>query len=656
MDELIGLIRHHLRQYHALDSPEISDQEYDSLVAELKAIEAEYPLLRRPDSPTGRVGEAPLKDFSTHRHRTPMLSLDNCFSPEEFTAFHERVTREFSGSDTPVEYILEHKYDGLALELEYRGGKLEVAATRGDGTTGEDVTRNVRTIGSVPLAVKGRDIPDSFTVRGEVVMYKSDFLELNRLREEEDEPVFANPRNAAAGSLRQLDPAVTAGRRLNLFVYGLPDPPEFLKTQGQIYAFLKSAGFPVSPHITLARTPAEVAEVHGRWEQQRESLEYDIDGIVVKLNRLSDQRRMGELTHAPRWAIAWKFKPRQAETVVARIVVQVGRTGALTPVAELEPVKVGGVVISRVTLHNRDEIERKDVRVGDTVVVFRSGDVIPKIDKVVIGKRPAGAEPFRMPETCPVCGSGVSSGDAGVVTRCLNASCPAQLKEGIKHFASKKAMNIEGLGDEWVEKLVDNGLVKNTADLYRLTREKLLQLDRMGEKLAENLLSSIGKSRTVEFHRLIFSLGIRHIGERNAWLLASAFRSLEDLAGASAEGLAEVKEIGDKAAASLLLWFKEPKNAEVVRSLRKELAIVYPAFERHLKGLSFVVTGTLKTWSRSGIEDYIRRSGGQVSGAVSKKTGFVVVGENPGSKYDKAVKLGVPLLSEEEFMKRFKPS
>ena len=653
MDELIGLIRYHNQRYYDLDDPEISDQEYDRLMSELKALEAEFPLLRRKDSPSVKVGGKPLKAFETFRHTTPMLSLDNCFTAEEFEAFHDRIVREFGTADPAIEYVCEHKYDGLAVELVYREGKLATGATRGDGVTGEDVTRNIATIQSVPAGLAGREIPDLLTVRGEVIMFKSDFLELNRTREEEDEPLFANPRNAAAGSLRQLDPSVTAGRKLNLFVYGLQDPPSSLSDQTGIYDYLRKLGFPVSPHISIARTPGEIDAYHARWEKDRESLAYDIDGIVVKLNRLSDQRRMGQLTHAPRWAVAWKFKPRQAVTVIRDIVVQVGRTGALTPVAELEPVGVGGVVIGRVTLHNRDEIERKDIRIGDSVVVFRSGDVIPKIDKVLVEKRPAGSKAFVMPSKCPVCGSKVSEGEAGVITRCLNSSCPAQLKEGIRHFVSKRAMNIEGLGEEWAEKLVDNGLVRNVADLYRLPREKLLALDRMGEKLADNILESIAKSRKVEFHRLIFSLGIRHVGERTAWLLAAAFPSLDALEKAAAPELTEIREIGEKAAESLVKWFGVPRNAAVVESLRGELTIVYPAFERHLKGLTFVVTGTLNDWSRSDIEDYIRRSGGQVSGSVSKKTDFVVAGGSPGSKYDKAVKLGVPLITEEDFMKRF---
>lgn len=650
--ELIDLIAYHDERYYVHDAPEISDAEYDRLKQELRRLEESRPDLKRPDSPTSRVGGRPLESFPPFRHERPMLSLENCFTGEEFRRFHDRVTRTLreAGFEGPVTYVCEHKFDGLAVELVYEDGLLVAGATRGDGLVGEDVTQNIRTVRSIPLRLR-KSLPGRLTIRGEVLMFKEDFVELNRSRVEDDEPVFANPRNAAAGSLRQLDPAVTAGRKLRFFAYATAFPPEGVETQSGVYGFLKGLGLPVSPHAVVARSPEEVEAFHRRWEEHREELPFEIDGIVVKVDSLRAQAVLGELAHAPRWAVAWKFKPRSAETRVKEIVVQVGRTGALTPVAILEPVKVGGVTVSRVTLHNRDEIARKDIRVGDTVVVTRAGDVIPAIESVVKDRRPPGTEPFVMPSTCPVCGTPVVAEE--VVTRCPNPSCPARVRERLRHFVSRKAADIEGLGDEWIDKLVSSGLVREPADLYRLTVGDLLKLDRMGEKLASKIVAAIDRSRDMDFHRFLFALGIRHIGERNAFLLAAAFPDLESLLAADKDDLLALHDIGEKAAESVHSFLSDPANRDAVRRLAAAVRIRPSVTDRSLAGLRFVVTGTLTNFSRTQIEEHIRKRGGQVLSAVSGKTDFLIVGANPGSKLEKAKALGIPILTEEEFLRRF---
>jgi DNA ligase (NAD+) len=654
MQELIELIGHHSEKYYVQDAPEISDAEYDGLMRELRSLEEAYPLLSRPDSPTLRVGGRPLSSFPGWKHERPMLSLDNCFSEEDFGKFHERVIRGLAdgGSATNPSYVCEHKFDGLAVELIYEDAVFVRGSTRGDGITGEDVTQNLRTIRDIPLRLRTKTA-GRLTVRGEVLMFKKDFLELNETRQQEEEPLFANPRNAAAGSLRQLDSAVTSGRKLRFFAYGTATPPEDCRTQSDIYAFLSSAGLPVSPNIARHDSPEGVIAFHRRWEEDRESLAYEIDGIVIKLDPLEGQRILGELSHAPRWATAWKFKPRSGRTVVREIVVQVGRTGALTPVAILEPVHVGGVTVGRVTLHNRDEIGRKDIRVGDTVIVSRAGDVIPAIDSVVLELRPEGSVPFSMPGECPACGAVIRLQKDEAVARCRNPSCPAQTTELIRHFVSRKAADIEGLGDEWIEALIKNGLVNTPADLFSLTKSELLKLDRMGEKLAAKILSAIAASRSIDLHRFVFALGIRHIGERNAFLLASAFPDLEALITATKDDLLKIHEIGEMAAESLSSYFADRHNRDVVRRLAKAMEIRKKTGDRSLEGLRFVVTGTLSRWSRTEIEESIRLRGGQVLSSVSKKTDFLLAGTDPGSKLKKAEELGVAVLDESAFISRF---
>ncbi len=651
MDELVEKIRYHSTRYYDQDSPEIEDFEYDMLVKQLRNLELEYPLFKRKDSPTEKVGGQAQKEFKKYRHSRPMLSLDNCFNSDEFMEFHQRMLK-LTGYNQ-LEYICEHKYDGLAIELVYENGLFKVGATRGDGIIGEDVTENIRTIKTLPHRLKGEHIPPVLRIRGEVIMYKSDFIRLNEERELEEESLFANPRNAAAGSLRQLDPKITSERNLKLFVYGLATDMDVVKKQSEIYTLLGQLGFPVNPHLFVSSDIDNIIRYQQEWEVKRDQLEYEIDGIVIKANRIADQKAVGELSNAPRWAVAWKFKPRRAESVVKDIVIQVGRTGALTPVAVLEPVKVGGVIVSRVTLHNKNEIERLDIRIGDTVVLYRSGDVIPKIEKCILEKRPAHTVPFILEPKCPACGSNAKISEDEVVIRCTNATCPAQIKERIIHFASKPAMNIDGLGIEWVEKMVDKGLIKDVSDLYHLDIHKLMTLDRMGDKLADNILKAIDQSREVEFSRFIVALGIRHVGERNARILANNFHNLQEFMITKKERLQSIPEIGEKVAGSIIAFFSQKDNCKLIERLMKAVTIRYLSVEKTMAGLKFVITGSLIKFSRHEIEEFIEQRGGAATDSVSKNTSFLILGENAGSKYDKAVKMGIPILSEEQFIRKF---
>ncbi len=653
-EELRRLINYHNYRYYVLDEPEISDAEYDKLFRRLKEIEEKYPELKTPDSPTQRVGAPPLKEFKEVTHPYPMLSLDNAMNETEFLEFHKRVCRNL-GVDK-VEYIAEPKYDGLAIELIYEKGILVLGSTRGDGIRGEDVTPNVRTIKTIPLRLIGDDVPERLIIRGEVVMFKSDFLELNEQQLKKGEKTFANPRNAAAGSIRQLDSRITAQRKLHFFIHGIGEPlPEKYNapTISATYDYLKKWGFKINENIVVTDNPEEIKRFHDELEAKRESLDYEIDGIVVKVNRFDYQRRLGELTHSPRWAIAWKFKPHEATTVVKDIVVQVGRTGALTPVAILEPVEVGGVTVSRVTLHNPDEVKRLDVRIGDTVLIYRAGDVIPKVTKVILSKRPPDAKPFIFPDRCPVCGAEVIKPEGEVIPRCSNASCPAKLVEGVKHFVSRRAMDIEGLGDEWIEKLVKSGLVKDFADLYLLKIQDLLKFERMGPKLAQNIINAIKKSKKVPFDRFLYALGIRYVGEHTAKLLAREFKNLDDLMNASLARLMQIYEIGPKCAESVYKFFRQEQNIKLIKKLLSAgVEIIYEKEKSQaLKGLRIAVTGTLKNFSREEIKRFIAENGGSFASSVSRNTDFIIVGENPGSKYRKAKELGVKILSEEEFLK-----
>ncbi|MBZ5528982.1 MAG: NAD-dependent DNA ligase LigA [Acidobacteriia bacterium] len=657
IEKLREEIRQHEYLYYVLDEPEISDAAFDRLVNRLKALEAENPKLVTPDSPTQRVGGAPREGFPSVRHARPMLSLDNAYSEEELREFDRRV-RELAGREK-IEYIAEHKFDGLSISLQYENGMLARAVTRGDGTTGEDVTLNIRTIRSVPLrvdagALKKAGLRGDFEVRGEVMMTREAFEALNRAQEQAGGKLFANPRNAAAGAVRVLDPAITAERRLEFFAYYLlADGKAAFEKHSESLQALKSLHFRASEDWKLCAGIDDVLDYCAKWDSKREKLPYEIDGVVVKVNRSSLQAELGFTARAPRWAIAYKYPAAQETTVVNDILVQVGRTGALTPVAVLEPVQVGGVTVSRSTLHNMDEIDRLGLRIGDTVLIERAGEVIPKVLKVV--KEGKSRKTFRMPEDCPECGSRIHKAEDEVAYRCVNASCPAKRKESLLHFAGRHAMNIDGLGEKIVNHLVEQKMVEDFADLYALRLEPLAALERMGEKSAQNLLNEIEASKKNSLARLIFALGIRFIGERTGQLLAEQFSTLEELAAASEEQLVEVPEVGPKVAASIAEFFSEPANRELIKRLRK--AGVHPTAEKRevksqkLAGKSFVFTGALAHRSREEAGELVQQHGGKVSGSVSKKTDYVVVGADPGSKHDKARELGVTILSEAEFEK-----
>jgi DNA ligase (NAD+) len=655
-EEMAGLrrrIRHHDYRYYVLDDPEISDAEYDRLFDRLVELEQQYPDLVTPDSPTRRVGAPPLDRFPAARHRVPMLSLGKTNDEEGFRDFHRRVKQLGEIGDDQVEYVVEPKYDGLAVELVYEGGILTAGSTRGDGYTGEQVTENLRTVRSIPLKLRGADdeVPPLLEVRGEVIMYRSDFERLNRRRAEEEEPLFANPRNAAAGSVRQLDSRVTASRPLSLFAYsvGTVRDREY-RTHWEVLEDLKKLGFRINEHTRRCRRVEEVVEYYQEMERRRDDLDYEMDGIVVKVNDLELQSKLGELQRSPRWAIAWKFPAQEETTRVLDIEVNVGRTGALTPVAILEPVQVGGVTVSRATLHNEDEVHRKDVRVGDTVVVRRAGEVIPEVVSVVTSKRSGRPRTFKMPTHCPVCGAPAVRIEGEAVTRCTGLSCPAQLKENIFHFAGKWAMDIDGLGYKLIDQLVDRELIKDPADLYHLTREDLLQLDRMGEKLADNILKAIESSKEPDLDRLIMALGIRNVGEHLAAVLAGEFQSLEALQEAGREELEQVPEVGPVVAESIRAFFENEKNLHVLKKLQQG-GVIFPVQPERsgpqpLAGQTYVLTGTLSGMTREEAKAAIEKLGGRVTSSVSKKTDAVIAGRDPGSKLDRAGELGIRVLDE----------
>jgi DNA ligase (NAD+) len=658
--EIEGL-REKLKQneyrYYVLDDPEISDAAYDKLMQKLQALEMAHPELITPDSPTVRVGGTPRDGFQTVRHARAMLSLDNAFSYDALHDFDRRV-REGSGKEK-IEYIAEHKFDGLSISLQYSGGKLVRGVTRGDGTTGEDVTPNVKTIRSIPLQVdaavlKKAKLPTNFEVRGEVLMTRKAFEELNRQQELSGGKIFVNARNSAAGAVRVLDPSITAARRLDFFAYYLfvDGKVPFAKHSESLGA-LKQLRFRASDDWKLCSGIDAVIAYCEDWDARREKLPYEIDGVVIKVNSTAIQNELGYTAKAPRWAIAYKYPARQETTVVNDIIVQVGRTGALTPVAVLEPVQVGGVTVSRSTLHNMDEVERLGLQIGDTVLIERAGEVIPHVLKVV--KEGKNRKPFRMPKHCPECGSTIHKSEDEVAYRCVNAACPAKRKESLLHYASRHAMNIDGLGDKIVDQLVDKGLVKDVADLYSLKEDDVAALERMAEKSAQNLLEEIEGSKKNSLARLIYALGIRFVGERTGQLLAEHFSSLEELASAKEEDLEAVPEVGPKVASAIVEFFSEPANRQLIKKLHK--ADVNPTAEKRevksqkLAGKSFVFTGGLANRSREEAGELVQQHGGKVSGSVSKKTDYVVVGTDPGSKYDKAKELGVPVLTESEFKK-----
>lgn len=650
-------IRRHEYLYYVADDPQISDAAFDRLMNQLKKLEAEHPTLMTPDSPTQRVGGQPREGFQTVRHKTPMVSLDNAFSFEELADFDRRV-REISGREK-IEYIAEHKFDGLSMSLLYEKGRLARAVTRGDGSTGEDVTPNVKTIRSIPLSVdatllKKAGIPDSFEVRGEAIMTRNAFEELNEQQEAQGGKHFANPRNAAAGAVRVLDPGITASRKLGFFAYYLlVDGRIPKKLHSEVLETLTALRFKASEDWELCHGIEEAERYISRWDSRREKLAYEIDGIVVKVNEIAMQNELGFTSKAPRWAIAYKYPAHQETTVVNEIKVQVGRTGALTPVAYLEPVQVGGVTVSRSTLHNMDEIERLGLHAGDTVLIERAGEVIPHVVKVV--KHGREEKPFVMPAKCPECGTKIHHEEGEVAYRCVNVSCPARRKESLLHFAGRHAMNIDGLGEKIVDQLVEKGLVKDAAGLYKLDVETLAALDRMAEKSAENLVEEIAASKKTSLARLIYALGIRFVGERTGQLLAGHFGSMDKLAEAKIEELMEVGEVGPKVAEGVAEFFSENANRKLIEHLRA--AGVNMKEERKspkgskFAGKTFVFTGTLANRSREEAESLVASQGGKAGSSVSKKTDYVIVGADPGSKYDKAKSLGVPILDEAGFEK-----
>ena len=652
--ELREAIRRHEHLYYVLSKPEISDREFDALDRELRDLEAAHPELVTPDSPTQRVGEVPLSEFPSVTHKEPMLSLENTYSEDEVREFEERVRRQLG--ETALSYVAEPKIDGLSLSVTYENGRLVRAVTRGDGKIGDDVTANARTIRSLPLSLvapgNGSAIPESIEVRGEVYLPRSVFTRLNEERVRNDEEPFVNPRNAASGAMKQLDPRQVAERGLELFLYALartsgPEP----KTHSEALALMRGLGLRTNPEIRPCASIEDALAQCAALREKRHALDYDIDGVVIKVDSLSLQRELGSTSKFPRWAIAYKFPAERATTRLLNIDVQVGRTGKLTPVAHLEPVFVGGTTVSRATLHNAEEIARKDIRVGDLVVVERGGEVIPKVVEVVIGERPPSAAPFAMPAACPVCGTHVAAIAGEVDLRCPNASCKAQIEERIKHYARRQAMDIEGLGDKLVATLVEMGAVKNIADLYSLEPAALAQLERMGEKSATNLVSSIGRSRDAGLQRLLFGLGIRFVGERAAELLSRRFGSMEALAKASAEEIDAIPEIGDAVVASVREWFEAPQNQQLVERLREagvRLTAVSsgPEETRTLEGLQFVLTGVLDSMDRNEAKRRIESRGGRVTSAVSSKTDFIVAGEDAGSKLEKGKALGVRVLDE----------
>lgn len=678
--ELREQLHEHDYLYHVLDNPKISDFEYDKLFAELQSLENQFPALISPESPTQRVGATPIDKFQKKEHRRPMLSLQNSYSPEDIEAFDERVRKHLGASDA-IEYFCEPKFDGLALELVYENGLLTAAITRGDGAVGEDVLSNIRTLKSIPLHLKGSRPPKLLEVRGEVIMFKKDFVALNEAQQEAGEQTFANPRNAAAGSLRQLDPRITATRKLRFFCYA-PGAVEGLKvnSQAEWLKALGELGLPVLaqtklraiealaeksakamkapyPLVTEISGSADAIRYYHAIEALRRGLPFEIDGVVIKAASYTLQEELGTVARSPRWATAAKFKPEQAQTVIEEISVNVGRTGALTPLAIMSPTRVGGVTITNATLHNQSEIDRKDVRVGDTVIIQRAGDVIPEVVSVVLEKRPKNSKPFHLPKNCPTCGEPVVQIDGEIITRCVNQLCPAILVESLKHFISKRAMDIDKLGDKLIEQLVGAKLVGNFSDIYRLTKKDLLSLERQGEKSADNIFNSIQTSKNSSLARLLHGLGIRFVGEATARVLAEHFGSIDKIVEAAFEEFLEVPDVGPKVAESLFSTLHRGAIRKEIRSLLS-LGVEAPGPSKtrtstKLAGLTFVITGTLPM-ERNAVKDLILENGGQATSSVSKATSYLLAGEAAGSKLDKANSLGVQVIGWDEFQKLIK--
>jgi DNA ligase (NAD+) len=639
-------LRHHEHLYYVLDAPEISDAQYDAMMRELEALEKAHPEFLTPDSPTQRVGGKPREGFVKVPHSSPMLSLDNAVGEEELRAFDQRVGGVLKKGEAYA-YVAELKMDGVSMAVHYRDGKLALAITRGDGSIGEDVTENARTIRAIPLQLRGQ--MGDREARGEVVLNRKAFEKLNAEQEAQGARLFANPRNAAAGALRVLDPTITASRRLDYLTYFLlSGGAPVHKTQWEALEALKKLGFKVNPHNRRFEDIDGLVAFCKEWEEKRDSLPFEIDGVVVKIDSVEQQNRLGWTAKAPRWAIAYKFPARQEETLLESIEVNVGRTGAVTPWARLKPVNIGGVTVSRATLHNEDEIERLGIQGGDRVLVERAGDVIPKVVRLV--RQGEHRMPFRMPKSCPVCGGEIVRAEGEAISRCINTNCPARLKESVLHFAARGVMDIDGMGESLVSQLVDSGLVKNVADLYRLTLEDLVELERLGTKSAEKLLKNIESSRQRPLPRILNGLGIPFVGERTAQFLADAFGDLDKIANADEEELQRAEEVGPKVSQSIRRFFHEKHNRQLIERLREEgLPFKYQAKRKAggpLAGITFVLTGTLPELSREEAADLIESTGGKVSGSVSKKTSYVVAGADPGSKLDKANTLGVKVIDE----------
>ena len=663
IEKLVKELNHHNYRYYVLDSPEISDEQYDRMFRQLKELEGQYGYTP-PDSPTLRVGAPPLEKFVKVRHSAPMLSLENAFSHEEVAEFDRRVKRLLKNERdieyTDIEYTVEPKYDGLAVEIIYKNGVLHKAATRGDGYEGEDITRNVRTIKSLPLSIAGgQGVPEELEIRGEVYMYVSEFDKLNDERRERGEPVFANPRNAAAGSVRQLDPGITAARSLHFTCYGTGLAKGLnINSQSALFEWFKKNMLPVPAGYGVANGIDKVINFIKELEVKRSSLPFETDGVVIKVNDFRLRETLGEKTREPRWAIAYKYPAHQAVTKLLEIVPSVGRTGVVTPIALLEPVRLGGVTVARSTLHNWDEIERKDVRVGDTVIVERAGDVIPHIVSVLAEKRTGEEKKFPIPEHCPVCGSNLMREEGEVAVRCLRLDCPEQVRERIRHFASRGAMDIEGLGEKTVDVLYEHGLVRHFEDIYKLTQEKLLGLDRFASKSASNLISAIEGSKRPALARFLYALGIMHVGEFAAKLISGYFRNIEELYHVPPEKISDIKQLGEKIANAVSNFFGDEKNIQTIESLKRfglrtenpDYKKAEKAGELPLNGMTFVITGSLPV-PRKDLEDNIEAMGGRASSAISKNTDYLIVGEEPGSKLEKARALGVKTVSYGEFQK-----
>jgi len=640
--------------YYILDNPTISDAEYDRLMRELEHLEATYPELKTPDSPTQRVGAKPLAKFNTVTHRIPLLSLDNAMDEGEIREFVARILKGLP--DAEIEFVCEPKIDGLAVELVYENGIFVSGSTRGDGVTGEEITQNLKTIRSVPLKLQtNRPIPSLLEVRGEVYMDKADFQHLNEQQLQDGKAPFANPRNSAAGSLRQLDPQITAKRPLKFFCYALGSCEGYtFQTHHEFLDTLRQWGFRVNPLIECYQSGEALVNYYRKIESIRDTIAYDIDGVVFKVDSLEQQTELGFKSRSPRWAIAGKFKARQEVTQITDIEASVGRTGAITPVAHLQPIPIGGVIVSNATLHNQDEIDRKDIHIGDWVVVQRAGDVIPQVVKVISERRTGTEKPYQIPPNCPVCDTPLVREKDEAKHRCPNISCPAQIKASIEHYASKRAMNIDGLGEKLVEQLVDDGLIKNVADLYYLKKEQLLEMERMGDKSAQNLLDAIAASKNISLARFLFALGIRNVGEHTGKVLEKAFGTLARLGKATEDELLAIEDIGPIVAESIINFFNAESNRQTIDKLLSSgihfMATQTIPQKSKVTGKTFVFTGTLSQFSRDEAQSLVEKIGGQTASSVSKKTDYVVVGENAGSKAETARRLGVPILSESEFL------